>query len=79
MCLRKNINIADVCFDLDYWPSYFKVSTFIIIPKPNKELYNSPKVFRPIVLLNTSGKLIEKVIGERLQFHLISNNFIHLS
>jgi len=25
------------------------------------------------------GKLIEKVIGNRLQFQLISNNFIHLS
>ena len=25
------------------------------------------------------GKLIEKIIGERLQFHVVSNNFIHLS
>jgi len=58
---------------------HFKVSTSIIILKPNKELYNSPKAFRLIVLLNTLGKLIEKVIGERLQFHSISNNFIHLS
>jgi len=23
------------------------------------------------------GKLIEKVIGERMQFHTISNNFVH--
>jgi len=58
---------------------YFKTSTSIIIPKPNKESYNSPKSFRPIVLLNTIGKLIEKVIGERLQFHSISKNFIHPS
>jgi len=28
-------------------------------------------------LLNTISKLFEKVIGERLQFLLISNNFIH--
>lgn len=51
----------------------------IVIPKPNKKSYNSSKSFRPIVLLNTMGKLIEKVIGERLQFHSVSNNFIHLS
>jgi len=25
------------------------------------------------------GKLIEKVFGERLQFHSVSNDFIHLS
>ena len=49
----------------------------IVIPKPNKSSYNSLKSFRPIVLLNTLGKLIEKVIGERLQFQVISNNFIH--
>ena len=51
----------------------------IIIPKPNKESYNSPKSFQPIILLNTLGKLIKKVIGNRLQFHLISNNFIYPS
>jgi len=51
----------------------------VIIPKPNKPLYDSPKSFRPIVLLNTLGKLIEKVIGERLQYHVVNNNFIHPS
>ena len=49
----------------------------IIIPKPNKELYDSPKDFQPIMLLNTIGKLIEKVIGKRLQFQSISNKFIY--
>jgi len=49
----------------------------IIIPKPNKESYDSPKDFRPIMLLNTIGKLIEKVIGERLQFQSISDKFIY--
>jgi len=42
-------------------------------------LYDSPKSFRPIILLNTVGKLIEKVIRERLQFNMTSNNFIHPS
>ena len=32
---------------------------------------------QPIVLLNMLSKLIEKVIGERMQFHTIFNNFIH--
>jgi len=30
-------------------------------------------------LLNTLGKLIEKVIEERLQFHMVNNDFIHPS
>ena len=36
----------------------------IIIPKPNKSSYDSPKLFRPIILLNMLGKLMKKVIGE---------------
>ena len=68
----------DACINLDYWLSNLKKSLSIIIPKPNKTLYDSPKMFRLIVLLNTFGKLIEKVIGKRLQFQSISKNVIHL-
>jgi len=78
-CLNNNIRIANACLDLGFWPSYFKMSTMIVIPKPNKSLYDTSKFFKPIVLLNTLGKLIEKIIGDRLQFHTISNNFIHQS
>ena len=51
----------------------------VVIPKLNKKSYDSPKSFRPIVLLNTISKLIKKVIGERLQFIMVANNFIHSS
>jgi len=53
------------------------MSTSIIIPKPNKAAYNSSKNFYSIVLLNILGKLIEKVIGKRLQTQSIDSNFIH--
>jgi len=76
-CLKKFIDIANTCIELRHWPLHFKVSTTIIIPKPNKESYDTSKAFCPIILLNTLGKLVEKVIGERLQFLAISNNFIH--
>ena len=78
-CLANIINIADSCITLGYWPNYFKISTTIVIPKPNKSSYDQPKAFQPIVLLNTLGKLIEKVVTERLQFLVTSNKFIHLS
>jgi len=41
--------------------------------------YDHSKSFHSIVLLNTLGKLIEKAIGERLQFLVVRNNFIHPS
>ena len=77
--LSKIINIADACIDLGHWPKYFKISTTVVIPKPNKMSYDNPKAFRPIVLLNTLGKLVEKVIAERLQHIVASNDFIHPS
>lgn len=49
----------------------------IIIPKLNKTLYDFPKSFHPIVLLNTLSKLIERAIEKRMQFYSISNNFIY--
>ena len=42
-------------------------------------IYDQPKLFHPIVLLNTLEKLIKKVIVERIQFIVASNDFIHLS
>ena len=78
VCLENIISITNTYFELELWPLQFKSSSTIIIPKPNKKSYDSLKSFRPIVLLNILGKLIEKIIGECLQYHLISNNFIHL-
>ena len=73
------IHIANAYIELGYWTLHFKRSTTIIILKPDKKSYDSPKSFKPIVLLNTVGKLIEKVIRERLQFAMAANNFIHSS
>jgi len=76
-CLSKIVNIANTCITVGYWPNQFKESILVIIPKPNKASYNTPKAFRLIVLLNTMGKLIEKVISHRLQFHLSANRFLN--
>ena len=78
-CLTNIINITDSCINLGYWPNYFKISSTIVISKPNKTSYNQLKAFQPIILLNTLGKLIEKVITERLQHTVAYNDFIHLS
>ena len=72
------MNITNVCINLGHWLLHFKTLTTIVIPKPNKELYNTPKAYQSIVLLNIISKLFEKVIGKRMQFLIISNNFIYL-
>jgi len=57
------LSLANICLSLQHWPRHFKVSVFVIIPKPGKLAYGTPKVFRPIVLLNILSKLIEKIIA----------------
>ena len=76
-CLSNIMNIVNACINLGYQLSHFKELLFIIIPKPNKTVYDSFKFFQPIVLLNMIGKLIEKAISEHLQYYLITNNFIY--
>ena len=75
--LRKFIDITNIYIDLEHWLAHFKVLTIIIIPKPNKEFYDSLKAFWLILLLNTINKLFKKAISKRLQFMSILYNFIY--
>ena len=42
----------------------WKVAKITVLKKTNKETYKTPKSFRPISVLNTLGKKIEKIIYE---------------
>jgi len=43
ICLRNVISIANTCIELGHWPSHFKISSTIIIPKPNQMSYDPPR------------------------------------
>ncbi|KAJ3562534.1 hypothetical protein NP233_g9509 [Leucocoprinus birnbaumii] len=74
---EKFLAIADACMKVGYWLSHFKESVLVIIPKLGKPTYLTPKSFRPIALLNTLGKLIEKMISTRLQFDCVKHEVFH--
>jgi hypothetical protein len=67
-------HVANACIHAGHWPTHFKESLSVIIPKPGKASYSTPKSFRPIVLLNTLGKLVEKMLARRLQFDGVAHN-----
>jgi hypothetical protein len=73
----KILLLADACLQVGYWLTHFKESVSVIILKPGKPSYSTPKSFWPIVLLNTLGKLIEKMISTRLQFDSIKFRVFH--
>jgi hypothetical protein len=58
-------------FDLD------KESLSVITLKPGKSDYSTPKSFWPLVLLNTLGKLFEKLLAHRLQFDGVAYGTFH--
>src|SRR3954462_13990887 len=70
------LTLANACLIVGHWPKSFKESMSVIIPKPGKPSYSAPKAFRPIVLLNTLGKLIEKMISNRIQFDMIKHDLV---
>ena len=59
------------------WPSWFSESVSVIIPKPKKPDYTIPKAYRPIALLNTLGKLLTKIIANRMQFDAAACSLLH--
>ena len=59
------------------WPSHLKDSQSVIIPKPNKPDYSIPKAYRPIALLNTLGKLLTKILANRLQHDAAEFGLLH--
>lgn len=72
-CLKnlpsKGINylttMLNACLKLCYFPQSWKMSKTIPILKPNKPP-NSPKSYRPISLLSSISKVLEKIIKEQL-------------
>ena len=69
--------LYNACLHLGYWPNQFKESITVVIPKPKKTDYSKLKSYRPIVLLSCIGKLMEKVLANRLQFEGAKYNILH--
>jgi len=56
--------IYNVSISLGYHP--WKDTLVVIVPKPHKPNYSLPKVYHPISLLKSYGKLLEKIIAKRI-------------
>lgn len=76
---RKGIvfltKLINACLKFSYFPSSWKCATVIPIPKPNKDI-TDPGNYRPISLLNSMSKILERVVLIRLNRHLETNRTI---
>jgi len=78
-CTVGILFLANACLLVHYWFRYFKELVSVIILKLSKLAYDTLKAFRPIVLLNTFSKLIEKMISIWLQFDAIKYGILYLN
>ncbi|KAI1008151.1 hypothetical protein K3495_g90 [Podosphaera aphanis] len=58
--------LFNACLRLGYHPNKFKESTTIVTRKPQKPSYDTPKSYRLIALLKTMGKLLKKLVANRI-------------
>jgi hypothetical protein len=70
-------NIYSACIRLGHHPSRWKEATVVVIPKPNKVDYSQPKAHRPISLLETMSKLMEKAVAKCFQYDIVKEGLIH--
>lgn len=66
-----NSCLKNACF-----PRLWKRAKILPIVKPGKENSMEVSKFRPISLLNTEGKVLEKLLINRINHHVFSNNLL---
>jgi hypothetical protein len=65
------------CLRKGYFPKRWKHSTIIPIVKPGKEGSSEVTKYRPISLLNVGGKVLEKLLIDRINYHVFSNSLLN--
>lgn len=75
IALSALVSIYNNCLKSGYFPVHFKTAITIMIPKPGKPK-TDPNNYRPIALLNISGKIFEKILAYRIKNLLESNNLL---
>ena len=60
-------HLTNVSLKLEHLPPFLKRARTIVIKKPGKDSYEIPGAWRPIALLKTIGKVIEKVVAKRIR------------
>ena len=84
--LRKNLFILapllrliySASLSLQYFPRTWRVAKVIVLQKPGKASYSTPRSYRPISLLSHLGKGLERIVNSRLMHDLESRQVISL-
>ena len=70
---QKLKNIFDHSLSMGYFPDQIKNAILCFTPKPEKD-NKDPNNYRPISLLEVPGKILERILNDRLIRYLETNN-----
>jgi len=65
------------CLRSGHFPKQWKRSKILPVVKSGKEGCNEVKKYRTISLLNVGGKVLEKLLIDRINHHVYSNNLLN--
>lgn len=69
--------IYNSCLRIGNFPEQWKRATLIPIVKPGNEKISEVRKYRPISLLNTAGKVLEKLLISRISHHVYTKNLVN--
>jgi len=68
--------LTNVSLRLEYLPPFLKKARTIVLKKPGKATYELASSWRPIALLKTIGKVIEKIVVKRIREAIEAKNLL---
>jgi len=67
---RATLEVYNKCLEALTFPSTWKKAKLVLLHKGPGKPVDAPSSFRPICLLDTPGKLLERLLSQRLDLHL---------
>ncbi|MBW0468336.1 hypothetical protein O181_008051 [Austropuccinia psidii MF-1] len=71
------LTLFNSCLTIHHFPPLWKQELTVIIKKASKEDYTDPNEYQPIALLNTLGKLFEKIINNQITCRAEQTKILH--
>ncbi len=68
--------LFNLCLIAGMHPGAWKLAMIAVVPKPGKLDYSLPKSYRPVTLLKCIGKLLEKVITQKILYDIGAFNLV---
>jgi len=69
--------LYSACIKSGHFPEKWKIAKFLMVAKPGREEDSDPSMFRPIRLMNTEGKILEKLLLEIIMHHLCKTDALN--